>query len=139
MAGSVATDPSCTALHPSAFSHPDSRAALEDRGEVTTATQRLHAGIVSVNIGVASDPSGPFGGVKESGLGREGSHEGLAGFLENYLRATAAVASDVTLGAGDALAPSAGHAVALDAGHAVAPAAAASTTVSPGQGLHRCP
>ena len=59
----------------------------EDLGEITAVTQRLQAGIVSVNIGVASDPSAPFGGVKESGLGREGSHEGLAEFLETtYVR-----------------------------------------------------
>jgi succinate-semialdehyde dehydrogenase/glutarate-semialdehyde dehydrogenase len=43
--------------------------------------------MVAVNLGVASDPSAPFGGVKESGLGREGSHEGLAEFLETtYVR-----------------------------------------------------
>ena len=61
--------------------------AAEDLGEITAVTQRLEAGIVSVNIGVASDPSAPFGGVKESGLGREGSHEGLAEFLETtYVR-----------------------------------------------------
>lgn len=61
--------------------------AGEDLGEVAAVTQRLQAGIVSVNIGVASDPSAPFGGVKESGMGREGSHEGLAEFLETtYVR-----------------------------------------------------
>ena len=59
----------------------------EDLGEVTTVTGRLESGIVAVNLGVASDPSAPFGGVKESGLGREGSHEGLAEYLETtYVR-----------------------------------------------------
>src|SRR5699024_4111774 len=61
--------------------------AGEDLGEVAAVTQRLQAGIVSVNIGVASDPSAPFGGVKESGVGREGSHEGLGEVLETtYVR-----------------------------------------------------
>ena len=59
----------------------------EDLGEVTAVTGRLESGIVAVNLGVASDPSAPFGGVKESGLGREGSHEGLAEYLETtYVR-----------------------------------------------------
>ena len=61
--------------------------AGEDLSEVTEVTARLESGIVAVNLGVASDPSAPFGGVKESGLGREGSHEGLAEFLETtYVR-----------------------------------------------------
>src|SRR5699024_8353310 len=61
--------------------------AGEDLGEVAAVTQRLQAGIVSVNIGIASDPSAPFGGVKESVMGREGSHEGLAKYLEpTYVR-----------------------------------------------------
>ncbi|MGP9601804.1 NAD-dependent succinate-semialdehyde dehydrogenase [Brachybacterium sp. AOP42-E1-35] len=59
----------------------------EDLREITAVTGRLESGMVAVNLGVASDPSAPFGGVKESGLGREGSHEGLAEFLETtYVR-----------------------------------------------------
>ncbi|MCZ4327261.1 NAD-dependent succinate-semialdehyde dehydrogenase [Brachybacterium paraconglomeratum] len=59
----------------------------EDLGEITAVTGRLESGMVAVNLGVASDPSAPFGGVKESGLGREGSHEGLAEYLETtYVR-----------------------------------------------------
>ena len=59
----------------------------EDLGEVTAVTGRIESGMVAVNLGVASDPSAPFGGVKESGLGREGSHEGLAEYLETtYVR-----------------------------------------------------
>ena len=42
----------------------------------------LEAGMVGVNRGVISDPAAPFGGVKESGIGREGAHEGLMEFLE---------------------------------------------------------
>lgn len=61
--------------------------AGEDLGEVTDAASRIESGMVAVNLGVASDPSAPFGGVKESGLGREGSHEGITEFLEmTYVR-----------------------------------------------------
>lgn len=44
--------------------------------------ESLEAGMVGVNRGLVSDPAAPFGGVKQSGLGREGSHEGIAEFLE---------------------------------------------------------
>lgn len=43
---------------------------------------RLQAGIVGLNRGFVSDPAAPFGGVKQSGLGREGGQEGLFEFLE---------------------------------------------------------
>jgi succinate-semialdehyde dehydrogenase/glutarate-semialdehyde dehydrogenase len=45
-------------------------------------TDRLEAGMVGVNRGLVSDPAAPFGGVKQSGLGREGAHHGLMEFLE---------------------------------------------------------
>lgn len=61
--------------------------AGQDLAELTAVTGRIESGIIAVNLGVASDPSAPFGGVKESGLGREGSHEGMAEFLETtYVR-----------------------------------------------------
>src|SRR5699024_6506078 len=44
--------------------------------------RRLEVGMVAINRGVASDPAAPFGGVKQSGLGREGSSEGILEFLE---------------------------------------------------------
>jgi succinate-semialdehyde dehydrogenase/glutarate-semialdehyde dehydrogenase len=44
--------------------------------------ERLEAGMVGLNRGIVSDPAAPFGGVKQSGLGREGAHEGLLEFLE---------------------------------------------------------
>ena len=44
--------------------------------------EQLEVGMVGVNTGVFSDPAAPFGGVKESGLGREGGRHGLAEFLE---------------------------------------------------------
>ena len=44
--------------------------------------ERLEAGMVGLNRGLVSDPAAPFGGVKQSGLGREGAHEGVLEFLE---------------------------------------------------------
>ena len=44
--------------------------------------ERLEAGMVGLNRGLVSDPAAPFGGVKQSGLGREGSHEGMDEYLE---------------------------------------------------------
>ena len=43
---------------------------------------RIDAGMVGVNKGVLSDPAAPFGGTKQSGLGREGSSEGILESLE---------------------------------------------------------
>ncbi|PJJ55207.1 NAD-dependent succinate-semialdehyde dehydrogenase [Compostimonas suwonensis] len=43
---------------------------------------RVDAGMVAVNRGVLSDPAAPFGGTKQSGLGREGSSEGILEYLE---------------------------------------------------------
>ncbi|WP_321504670.1 NAD-dependent succinate-semialdehyde dehydrogenase [Breoghania sp.] len=45
-------------------------------------SERLEYGMVGLNRGLVSDPAAPFGGVKQSGIGREGSHEGLMEFLE---------------------------------------------------------
>ena len=44
--------------------------------------EALEAGMVAVNRGVISDPAAPFGGVKQSGLGREGGFAGIHEFLE---------------------------------------------------------
>ncbi len=44
--------------------------------------EALDAGMVGINRGLVSDPSAPFGGVKQSGLGREGAREGLHEFTE---------------------------------------------------------
>jgi succinate-semialdehyde dehydrogenase/glutarate-semialdehyde dehydrogenase len=43
---------------------------------------RMESGMVAVNRGLVSDPAAPFGGVKQSGVGREGAHDGLLEFLE---------------------------------------------------------
>ncbi|CAN5308830.1 NAD-dependent succinate-semialdehyde dehydrogenase [soil metagenome] len=50
--------------------------------EAMAVARRLESGMVAVNRGVVSDPAAPFGGVKQSGLGREGSSEGILEFLE---------------------------------------------------------
>jgi succinate-semialdehyde dehydrogenase/glutarate-semialdehyde dehydrogenase len=42
----------------------------------------IETGMVGLNRGVVSDPAAPFGGAKQSGLGREGGHHGLLEFLE---------------------------------------------------------
>jgi succinate-semialdehyde dehydrogenase/glutarate-semialdehyde dehydrogenase len=44
--------------------------------------ERLESGMVGVNRGLVSDPAAPFGGFKQSGLGREGAHHGLLEFCE---------------------------------------------------------
>jgi succinate-semialdehyde dehydrogenase/glutarate-semialdehyde dehydrogenase len=46
------------------------------------AAEGIEAGMVGVNRGLVSDPAAPFGGVKHSGVGREGSHEGMDEYLE---------------------------------------------------------
>ena len=45
-------------------------------------SERIEAGMVGINRGLVSDPAAPFGGVKESGLGREGGVEGMLAFTE---------------------------------------------------------
>jgi succinate-semialdehyde dehydrogenase/glutarate-semialdehyde dehydrogenase len=44
--------------------------------------EALQAGMVGLNRGLVSNPAAPFGGVKHSGLGREGGQEGIAEYLE---------------------------------------------------------
>jgi succinate-semialdehyde dehydrogenase/glutarate-semialdehyde dehydrogenase len=45
--------------------------------------ERIEAGIIGLNRGFVSDPAAPFGGMKQSGLGREGGHDGLLEFCES--------------------------------------------------------
>jgi succinate-semialdehyde dehydrogenase/glutarate-semialdehyde dehydrogenase len=52
-------------------------------------SERLEAGMVGLNRGVVSDPAAPFGGVKQSGIGREGGHEGVLEYLESQYIALA--------------------------------------------------
>jgi succinate-semialdehyde dehydrogenase/glutarate-semialdehyde dehydrogenase len=50
---------------------------------------RLESGMIGLNRGLVSDPAAPFGGVKQSGLGREGGqHHGIAEFMEAKYIAT---------------------------------------------------
>ena len=44
--------------------------------------ESIESGMVAINRGVISDPAAPFGGVKQSGLGREGGFDGILEFLE---------------------------------------------------------
>jgi succinate-semialdehyde dehydrogenase/glutarate-semialdehyde dehydrogenase len=46
-------------------------------------SERLESGMVGLNRGLVSDPAAPFGGVKQSGVGREGGHDGLLEYLES--------------------------------------------------------
>ncbi|MCF4097669.1 NAD-dependent succinate-semialdehyde dehydrogenase [Maritalea mediterranea] len=54
----------------------------KDIGRVWRVAEALECGIVGVNEGVTSAVEAPFGGIKQSGLGREGSHYGLDDYLE---------------------------------------------------------
>ena len=53
-----------------------------DLARALRTAEALEAGMVGINRGVVSDPAAPFGGVKQSGLGREGAHEGLLEYTE---------------------------------------------------------
>ena len=52
-------------------------------------SEKLDFGMIGLNRGLVSDPAAPFGGMKQSGIGREGAHEGLMEFLETqYISVT---------------------------------------------------
>ena len=53
-----------------------------DIGRITRVQEALEYGMVGVNTGLISTEVAPFGGVKQSGLGREGSHHGIDDYLE---------------------------------------------------------
>ena len=53
-----------------------------DMARVWRIAEALESGMVAINTGILSNEVAPFGGVKESGLGREGSRYGLEEFLE---------------------------------------------------------
>jgi succinate-semialdehyde dehydrogenase / glutarate-semialdehyde dehydrogenase len=52
-------------------------------------SEALECGMVGLNRGLVSDPAAPFGGVKQSGIGREGGHEGLLDYTESKYIAVA--------------------------------------------------
>jgi succinate-semialdehyde dehydrogenase/glutarate-semialdehyde dehydrogenase len=51
--------------------------------------RRIESGMIALNRGLVSDPAAPFGGVKQSGLGREGGADGIYEFLETKYIAAA--------------------------------------------------
>jgi succinate-semialdehyde dehydrogenase / glutarate-semialdehyde dehydrogenase len=53
-----------------------------DIGRITRVQEQLEYGMVGVNTGLISTEVAPFGGVKQSGLGREGSHHGMDDYME---------------------------------------------------------
>jgi succinate-semialdehyde dehydrogenase/glutarate-semialdehyde dehydrogenase len=53
-----------------------------DIGRIWRVAESLEYGMVGVNTGMISNEVAPFGGVKQSGLGREGSHHGIDEYLE---------------------------------------------------------
>jgi succinate-semialdehyde dehydrogenase / glutarate-semialdehyde dehydrogenase len=46
-------------------------------------SEALESGMVGLNRGLVSDPAAPFGGTKQSGIGREGGHDGMLDYLES--------------------------------------------------------
>ncbi len=57
-------------------------AFTQDLTRALTVAERLETGMVGINQGIVSNPAAPFGGVKASGLGREGGSEGIEEYLE---------------------------------------------------------
>jgi succinate-semialdehyde dehydrogenase/glutarate-semialdehyde dehydrogenase len=53
-----------------------------DVGRIFRVAEQMEAGIVGANVGIISTEIAPFGGVKQSGLGREGSKYGLEEYME---------------------------------------------------------
>jgi succinate-semialdehyde dehydrogenase/glutarate-semialdehyde dehydrogenase len=52
-------------------------------------SEAMESGMVGLNRGIVSDPAAPFGGTKQSGIGREGGHEGMLDYLESkYIAVT---------------------------------------------------
>jgi succinate-semialdehyde dehydrogenase/glutarate-semialdehyde dehydrogenase len=61
----------------------------KDLGRALRVARRIESGMIAINRGLVSDPAAPFGGVKQSGLGREGGHHGILEFLEaKYIAAS---------------------------------------------------
>jgi succinate-semialdehyde dehydrogenase/glutarate-semialdehyde dehydrogenase len=57
-------------------------AFTRDLTRAVTVAERLESGMVGINQGIVSNPAAPFGGVKASGIGREGGFEGIGEYLE---------------------------------------------------------
>jgi succinate-semialdehyde dehydrogenase / glutarate-semialdehyde dehydrogenase len=59
-----------------------------DLGRGMRVSEQLECGMVGLNRGIVSDPAAPFGGMKQSGIGREGAHEGLMEYLQTQYIST---------------------------------------------------
>jgi succinate-semialdehyde dehydrogenase/glutarate-semialdehyde dehydrogenase len=59
-----------------------------DLGRGMRISEQLECGMVGLNRGIVSDPAAPFGGMKQSGIGREGAHEGLMEYLQTQYIST---------------------------------------------------
>ena len=57
-------------------------AFTRDLGRALRVAEGLETGMVGINQGIVSNPAAPFGGVKQSGVGREGGHEGIHEYLD---------------------------------------------------------
>jgi succinate-semialdehyde dehydrogenase / glutarate-semialdehyde dehydrogenase len=57
----------------------------QDLDRAFTVSEALEVGMVGLNQGIVSNPATPFGGVKQSGIGREGGRQGIEEFLEQKL------------------------------------------------------
>jgi succinate-semialdehyde dehydrogenase/glutarate-semialdehyde dehydrogenase len=53
-----------------------------DVGRIFRVSEALEYGMVGINVGIIATEHVPFGGVKQSGLGREGSHHGMDDYVE---------------------------------------------------------
>jgi succinate-semialdehyde dehydrogenase/glutarate-semialdehyde dehydrogenase len=53
-----------------------------DLARAMKVAEALESGMIAINKGIISDPAAPFGGFKQSGLGREGGFHGIEEFLE---------------------------------------------------------
>jgi succinate-semialdehyde dehydrogenase/glutarate-semialdehyde dehydrogenase len=53
-----------------------------DIGRIWRMAEVIETGMVGINVGLMANEAVPFGGIKESGVGREGAHDGLEDYLE---------------------------------------------------------
>ena len=60
----------------------------QDLARGLAVSERIQAGMIGLNRSTVSDPAAPFGGMKQSGLGREGASEGIYEFCETQYIAT---------------------------------------------------
>lgn len=54
-----------------------------DLGRGLRISEAMESGMVALNRGLVSDPAAPFGGTKQSGIGREGGHDGMLDYMES--------------------------------------------------------